>query len=292
MSLEVFLPPNLPELWGLLHRKPEALAYNGGTDLLIKIRAGLFQPTSLICLERIQELKVVEEREGRIFLGGGASISQLLSEPLVQDHLPVLARALRVLGSPPIRHMATLAGNIVTASPAGDSLPPLYCLEADVVLISPRGARTVNIKDFITGPGKTELKKNELVHGLLVDQPRGCNIQHFEKLGQRNALAISVVSLAAMIWESDSGEVEDARLAWGSVGPTVIRSEKVENYLIGRRLDKETLEKAASLAREEVRPIEDPRASAWYRREVAGNLVLRLLTSEKKTRADERAGEI
>ena len=277
MSIDVFLPPNLPELWGLLHRHPEAMTYGGGTDLLIKVREGMLKPKTLICLERIQELKVVEEREGRIFIGGGASISILLSEPLIKNELPVLAAALSQLGSPPIRRMATLAGNIVTASPAGDSLPALYCLEADIVAISPRGARTIKIQDFIKGPGRTVLEKNELVSGVLVDRPNEFDIQHFEKLGQRNALAISVVSLASMIRRSGSGRIKEARLAWGSVGPTVIRSRRVEELLIGRRLNRETLLEAAALAREEVKPIEDPRASAWYRKEVSGNLVLRLL---------------
>jgi CO/xanthine dehydrogenase FAD-binding subunit len=210
-------------------------------------------------------------------------LTELLQSPLIRKHFPVLIDGLKVLGSPPIRNMGTIGGNIVTASPAGDTLPPLYVLKAEVELRKGDSSRRVAIKDFLKGPGETLLAPGEVLTGIFVRKQADLNLHHYEKVGQRKALAIAVVSLAALLRVSDRGMVKEARLAWGSVAPIVITSAEVEAILIGNRLSRQVLEKAARLVQTIVKPIDDLRASADYRRQVAGNLLLRLGLKHGKT---------
>lgn len=273
---KVFLPRTLAECWTILDAAPDARLYNGGTDLLVQMRAGERNPSSLVCLERIADLQGVREQDGRLWLGAGATHAELMSHALVRRDYPVLFQAVKTLGSPLIRNMGTLGGNICTASPAGDTLPPLYVLGAEVELRARRSIRRIPLCTFITGPGQTQMAKGEILTGILVGKPEGFNVQHFEKIGQRRAMACSIASLAALLRLSSAGRIESARLAWGSVGPTVMAAPDAEAALIGERLSRAALEKAAVLARRAVSPIDDIRASAAYRRQVAGNLLLRL----------------
>jgi xanthine dehydrogenase FAD-binding subunit len=246
----------------------------GGTDLLVRKRGTV--PTLVACLDRIESLYGVSEEDGLIRLGAGETHASLLRHPLVRGRLPVLAGALAVLGSPLIRNMGTLGGNIVTASPAGDTLAPLCALDAQIELACKRGTRRVLLADFINGPGMVRLEPGEIVSAVLVSPPEASALQHFEKVGRRKALAISVVSLAAVIFTDSDGVVVDARLALGSVGPTVIRCLNAEKILTGQRLAREVLLAAGQAVRMEISPMDDLRASASYRRDVAGNLLLRL----------------
>jgi CO/xanthine dehydrogenase FAD-binding subunit len=212
-----------------------------------------------------------------LVIGAATSMTQLLENPVICRHLPVLSQALRVLGSPLIRHAATLGGNICTASPAGDTLPPLFVLDAVLELRSARCVRQVPIAEFIRGPGKTILEPGEILAAVEVPKPSAFNRHHFEKVGRRKALACSVASLAALLAVSDEGLVETVRLAWGSVGPTVVTSPQVEGILTGKRLEAASLQEAAKAAEAAVSPIDDLRAGAAYRRRVAGNLLFRFL---------------
>jgi xanthine dehydrogenase FAD-binding subunit len=275
----VHLPLNLSELLAARAGHPQALVYAGGTDLLVRLRRQEPANRQMICLERVAELQEIRQSGDEIFIGAAATVQQVLDNPLIQENCPVLIKALSHLGSPPIRHMATLGGNLVTASPAGDSLPALYCLDARVEIASASGSRRVAVSDFIQGPGKVDLLAEEVVTGIILPARPGYNLQHFEKVGKRKALAISVASLAACLSLSPEGRVTDARLAWGSVGPTVVTCPPAEQALQGRTLDEPTLLSVAALAREAVRPIDDLRATAGYRRQVAGNLVLRLMAN-------------
>ncbi|MCX5805616.1 MAG: FAD binding domain-containing protein [Proteobacteria bacterium] len=272
-----FLPETYDEVWHMLEGKPDALLYAGGTDLLVKLRAShTLHNTALVCLERIEELKNVYESAGQLFIGACCTHSQLLLNPIIQQKFPVLIKALKSLGSPPIRNMGTIGGNICTASPAGDTLPPLYVLDAEVEIRSESQSRRIPIKDFIIGPGKTALKKGEILYGLWLESNNNYNIHHYEKVGQRRSLAISIASLAALLKTNETGIVKKARFAWGSVGPTVVTSEDAEASLIGKPLTEETLKALIPFIEKALTPIDDIRASAAYRRVVAGNLLLRI----------------
>ncbi|KMY66507.1 molybdopterin dehydrogenase [Desulfocarbo indianensis] len=272
----VALPRDLGELWQEMDRAPQAMLYAGGTDLLVRRRSRPQPESPLICLERVEELKRLELRGDQIYLGAGCTHSRLLASDLVRQRLPILARALAVLGSPLVRNMGTLGGNLATASPAGDTLPPLYALGAWVELASPCRVKRLPLCDFILGPGRTALRPGEIILGVAVPVPLQGARHHFEKVGQRAALAISIASLAALIETEASGLVRRAHLAWGSLGPRVVTCPAAEQALEGGGLNRESLSRAARLAREAVSPIDDQRASAAYRRRVAGNLLLRL----------------
>ena len=279
---KVLLPHTPEELWEVLRAEPQAAVYAGGTDLLVNLRQGLVDPSCLVCLERIEELKGVQEFGHEVFIGACSTHAYLLANPIIRSNFPVLTRALELLGSPPIRNMGTIGGNICTASPAADSLPPLYVLEAEVEIRSKNTSRRMSLKEFILGPGKTSLQSGEIVSGIWVKKAPGYNLHHFEKVGQRKALAISIASLAGLLRASEKGVIEEARFAWGSVGPTIITSPEVEKALVGNRLSRPILEKAACLARSAVDPIDDIRASGEYRRLVSGNLMVRLLTPQRE----------
>ncbi len=270
------LPRTLEELWSLLLKEKRCGLYGGGTDLFVRARSGWALPETLICLERIEEMRVVREEGDHLFIGGAATHTAILSTPAVRHHVSVLVRALLTLGSPPVRNMATIGGNICTASPAGDALPALYVLQAEVELRSPGSSRVMAVDRFISGPGTTALQPYEILYGVRIGKDQGFGVHHFEKVGQRKALAISVASMAALVALSPAGTIEAIRLAWGSVAPTVVRAPRLEDWLRDRPLDRETLSEAAPFVDEVIAPIDDIRASAEYRRQVAANLLLRL----------------
>ncbi len=273
---EVFLPRNLEDVWDAWDRFPTAALYAGGTDLLVRLRAGLVDPPALICLERVKELKGVRDEGEAVFVGAGTTHAELLKDQTINSHFPVLVQALRVLAGPPVRHMGTIGGNVVNASPAGDTLPPLTVLNALVEVRSKIGVQRIPISRFITGPGRVRLKPGELAAGLWIRKLSGPWLHHYEKVGLRNAQACSVASLAAIIRTNAKGIVGEARLAWGSVGPKVVVCPKAEAALKGGPLSVETLQPLQPFVQEAISPMDDLRASAAYRRQVAGSLLLRL----------------
>ncbi|MUM77338.1 xanthine dehydrogenase family protein subunit M [Pseudodesulfovibrio sp. F-1] len=277
--MPLLLPTGLNEVLDLLAEHPEARVLAGGTDLLVRLRACGASPGTIVSLERVAGLGRIEALETAtgpaVRIGATATMTDLLRSDTVHQRLPLLHRAASAFAAPTVRNAATLGGNICTASPAADTLPALLVMNASVELASRRGARILPIPHFVLGPGRTALEPGEVLSGVVVPVPRGFTFHHFEKVGQRRAMAIAVVSLAAMLAVED-GRIREARLAWGSVGPTVIRSPEAEAILRGGRLTLSALAEAARAARRAVAPISDIRASADYRRQVAGNLLLRL----------------
>ena len=273
------LPRNLPEFFSCLAAEPQASVFAGGTDLFVHLRTGGKRPPLLIGLERIAEIQGVREVASGLWIGAGTPHSRLLADPLIRMRLPILARALATLGSPPIRNMGTIGGNLCTASPAGDALPPLFVLDAEVELLSTDGVRRLPITAFIRGPGVTALLPGEILSGIRIPSPPARAHHLFEKVGQRKSLACTIASLAALLTLSPAGTIETIRLAWGSVAPSVWTSGAVEAALRGRPLTPAGLDEAARAVRTGVSPITDGRATADYRRTVAGNLLLRLSRS-------------
>ena len=277
LARPVFLPGTLEELWALQNDHPAARVFAGGTDLLVWRRQGRIEATPLICLERIEALHGITVEGSEVRIGAAETHAGLLEHPVIGELFPVLTMALASLGSPHIRRMGTIGGNIVTASPAGDCLSPLTVLEAGVELISPSGSRTLPLTAFITGPGRTALAPGEILTAVRLPRPPAGAFQHFEKVGLRAAMACAVASLAALLELAADGTIASVRLAWGSVGPTVVRAPAVEEALTGKPLTRKTLTAVIPLIQQAIAPIDDLRASAAYRRTVAGNLLLRLL---------------
>lgn len=265
-------PRSLKEALRYLEEGGRPLA--GGTDLLVAIRKGQEKPELLVYVGELPELRVLRESPEGLEIGAALTHAELLAHPAT-ERFPILRAVLRTLGSPAIRAMGTLGGNLVTASPAGDSLVALYLLEARVRLVGPRGERELPVPEFIVGPRKTALERGELVRSVFLPYPEGNPRSFFRKVGRRRALLIAVASLGALVWVRD-GRVERARLALGSVAPTVLRPREVEEALVGRPLAPAAWEDLVPVLSAATQPISDLRATAEYRRKVAGRLLLSL----------------
>lgn len=273
--MQVLFPQSLAELHILRQEIPDGRILAGGTDLLVKLRHTRKKPPALFALERVGELGEVTISDTEITIGAAVTLQRLLECDTVKTEFSALFRAVETLASPPVRHGATLAGNVCTASPAGDSVPPLVVFGATIEISSPSGCRRISLADFIRGPGMTVLQPSEVVTAVRIRRPSSPRQSVFHKVGKRRAMAIAVASMAALLEEDEPGG-RRIRLAWGSVGPTVITSPTIERLLEERGFDNSALCEAGQLLADIVRPIDDVRASAEYRRRLAANLLLRL----------------
>ena len=274
-----FSPDRLEDALTLLDAHPDARLIAGGTDLLVRLRREA-SDAMLISLDRVAALLGIEEVDedgAMLAIGATTRIDELARSPLLADRAPLLQRAARGFAAPAIRNMATIGGNLCTASPAGDCLPPLYALGAQVELVSLAGRRRLPIADFILGPGRSALARGEIVARVLLPARDRFAWQAYEKIGRRQSLAISVVSFAGLLQLDDERRVTAAHFAWGAVGPTVVSAPELADWLVGRELDQALIDAAVDRARAAVCPIDDLRASAAYRRALAGNLLRRFL---------------
>ncbi|MCR4433410.1 MAG: xanthine dehydrogenase family protein subunit M [Caldiserica bacterium] len=277
-DFKYFRPRTLKEALSILTQE-RAKVLAGGTDLLVKMKDGLLRPESVMDISFLEELKFIREEEGMVTIGALATHSMLERSPIINTKAPHLAEASRSIGSPQIRNVATIGGNIVNASPAGDSLPPLYTLEAELLLESEKGSRIVAIEEFFTGPGQSIIEPHELLTAIRFKAPRGELLTFFQKLGQRKALAISKVSVAFLATcAADKKFLRKVRIALGAVAPTVIRAREVESFLENGSINEEMVDLAAKLCSEEARPISDIRSTLVYRKKVTGELLKRGLS--------------
>lgn len=247
-----------------------ALPVAGGTDLYVRLRRETDEP-DLVGLERIPGLGCIEMTEDCLSVGGGVTWQQVIDSPEVFRTAPLLVLAARQVGGPAIRHMGTVGGNLCTASPAGDGLAALWALEAEVELVSREGSRVLPLEEFVKGPGITALKKGELLKTVRVSPTSGLS-PFFHKVGKRKALAIGVGSLAAL-WCSEGGKLRNVRLVFGSMGPRPVRALEAEALLEGAVPEEKAFRAVAEICCRTVNPIDDVRASAQYRRRLAGGLV-------------------
>jgi CO/xanthine dehydrogenase FAD-binding subunit len=219
--------------------------------------------------------------DGAIRIGALATVAELMESDVVRARLPVLVEAGDHFASAQLRNAATIGGNICNASPAGDLLVPLLVVDAEVELVAEaEGAlvtRRLPLADFFTGPGKTRRASTELLATVRVPLPASGHIARFVKFGTRPALDISAISIGVAGVLRDRA-LTGVRVAFGAVAPTPMRGRETEAALEARPLTADGIAAAAAVARAEVRPISDVRASDWYRRELVGNLMRRVLT--------------
>jgi CO/xanthine dehydrogenase FAD-binding subunit len=256
----------------------DALLFAGGTDVLPQTRSGkrTFKP-ALVNLRRVEELRGIE-REGRLLrLGALTTVTEIVDSDLLKTTAPVLVEAASRFAGSQIRNAATLGGNLANASPAGDLIPPLLVLDAEVELFSgARGKRRLPLSEFFLGPGRTRLERDEVLTGVRFESPGERFRAAFWKFGARPSMDIAVVSVAFGC-ERENGTIAKARFAFGASAPIPLRGRRTEQAVGGRALDEETVASARRIAREEIQPISDVRGSAWYRRELVGVLTERIL---------------
>jgi len=250
----------------------------GGTDLMLELERSLRPGVdTLVDVTRIPGLDAITlDEEGVIHLGPLVTHNHCVASALIRERAAPLAEAAWQVGSPQIRNRGTVAGNLITASPANDTITPLMALDARLTLASARGARVVPLREFYTGVRRTVMQPDELLVDIAFPALRPGQKGVFLKLGLRRAQAIAVVN-AAVVLTLESGAVRQAAITLGAVAPTIIHARRAEAYLARRSLEAETVEMAARLAQEAATPIDDVRASAAYRREMTRILVLRAL---------------
>ena len=280
MWQEYYFAASVGDAVGTLTRHgDQARLVAGGTDLLVELRNGGVPPRLLVDITRIPELKEIHRADGRIALGAGVTFAQIMASPLLRAQALPLVEAASSVGSPQIRHLGTLGGNIATASPAGNSLPALMALDARLTLAGPHGRRELPLDECLVGVKCTALAPDELIEKItfpaMGPETRGA----FLKLGLRKAMTISVVNVAVVV-RMDGERVADARIALGAVAPTVVRAHDAEESLVGRPLSDGAIARAGELAMAAAHPIDDIRGSAAYRREMVGVLVRRALRRE------------
>ncbi|MBK8834914.1 MAG: FAD binding domain-containing protein [Anaerolineae bacterium] len=278
MWTDYLAPASLDEaLEALAARAPNARLIAGGTDLLIELDLGVRAPCALIDISRLPGLDGISIDAGIVHLGPLVTHAQVVADPRLRTAAAPLALACREIGAPQIRNRGTVAGNLITASPANDSITALMALDAEVTLRSVQGQRVVALRDFYTGVRKTVMRPDEMLTDIafaaLAEDERGAWI----KLGLRRAQAISLVNTAVTIARDSAGRITRARIALGAVTPTIVRVPEAEAALVGGRLGDAAIAAAAKLARAAAHPISDVRASAEYRLDMVGVLVARAL---------------
>jgi len=264
-AVQILAPDTWEEALALKAELPEALPIAGGTDVMVELNFDRVRPQAMLDLTRVPELGEWGPENGRLRVGAGVSYTRIIDE--LGDRLPSLAVASRTVGSPQIRNRGTVGGNLGTASPAGDGLPPLYVAGAEVELASVGGVRRVAIDEFITGPKRTCAREDELISAFVL--PAASGAQQFAKIGTRNAMVIAVCSVALAIWP----ERRAVRVCIGSAGPTPLRAPEAE-ALAEAGLDWDGLGPAddavtaqfGELVAAAAQPIDDVRGSAAYRR--------------------------
>lgn len=271
--MEVYSPETLDEALLILNERKEGIyILSGGTDLVIQIKERVVRPRALLDLSRIKSLRFVREDGDFLRIGGGTRIRELFSSDLIKDHATPLWEAARAFGSPQIKNLATIGGNIANASPVGDTLPPLFVLDASIKLKSLKGVREVEIEDFPIAPGKSIIKDNEILTEISIRKMREREYGFFYKLGPRQSVTISKVSVAFWADIKDS-HFKDVRIAMGAVAPKVIKAPKAEGYLRGKEIRDEIIKMAAKIAASEAKPITDLRSTRLYRWNMVGALL-------------------
>jgi CO/xanthine dehydrogenase FAD-binding subunit len=278
-KFEFYEPASVTEACGLLNRHPgQARVIAGGTDLLVNMKKKILNPQHLISLMRVAELARLERSNGTLWIGPAVTVSEIAASETVAKDFCALSQGARALGTPLIRNLATIGGNVGSARPAADLPPSLMVYGAELVLAGPSGERRMPIRDFFKGPGLTAAGDDEIVAAIIVKAPTGYAGAGYLNLGVRKSQDCNIVNVASFLELDDKAErITTARIALGSVGPTPLRALKAENVLQGEKPDEQTFEQAAEAATQDCTPILDFRGSAEYRRDMVRVLTRRTL---------------
>jgi len=270
-NFDYIRPASIKDAIAALHEKPEAKLLAGGTNLLVDMKLESRSPSCVIDITQLPDLYGFESTDSGATIGALTSIREIATSKPLWEKYSCLAESAAAFGSTQIMMMGTLGGNIANGSPASDTVPALVVLGASVRLVGPQGERTALVADLLQGPGSIALQPGELIASILVPPPQTGAGTCFLKLSRVRADLAKVSVAVRVVREGD--RIVSARIALGSVGPTVIRAKKASSMLADRPFSKDLILNAARMAAEEIRPMDDVRSTADYRRKAARALV-------------------
>ncbi|QRN86615.1 xanthine dehydrogenase FAD-binding subunit XdhB [Clostridia bacterium] len=272
-------PQNVSQAVSLLDQNPGMVVIAGGTDVLIKMHAGKLQDVSILSLRSIHGLDRIEmTNDGTLHIGPMATFSQINQSSLLNEQIPVLSKAAITMGGPQIRNVATIGGNICNGATSADSASTLFALNAQLYLESVRGTRIVPIEEFYLGPGRVDLKGDEILVDIQIeakDYQGFCG--KYIKFAVRNAMDIATLGVAAVCMVNDEGVIENLRIGLGVAGPTPRRCHDAENYAIGKKVTQEILEEIGRRAMLSTQARTSWRASKEYREHLVKTLSQRAI---------------
>ena len=274
--MEFYSPDSWREALEVKAAHPGAVPIFGGTDVMVDLNFDRERPDVVMDLTRVPELGQWDEEDGRLRVGAGVTYTRIIAE--LSGQLPGLAMASRTVGSPQIRNRGTVGGNLGTASPAGDALPPLYASDAEVELASAGGTHRVPVTEFVTGPKRNALRPEEIIAAVHI--PRAEGPQQYSKIGTRNAMVIAVCAFGLALHP----ERRKVGACLGSAAPTPVRARAAEEFIegvldwdSGVEIEDSALGRFGELVGEAASPITDVRGTAAYRRHAVGVLARRTL---------------
>ncbi len=276
-DVKYFAPATLQEALQLLEEYGAGLSVlAGGTDLVRDMNLEFKVPHGIMWIGRLG-MEYIKDEGDLIRIGGATRMQTAGSSPVLKEKAAAVARAAGKMASPPVRSLATLGGNLVTASPAADPGCALVGLRAEVVLTSAKGQRIVPLESFYTGPKTTVIRPDELLTEILVKPTQAGEGSSYMKIGRRQALTLAVLNAASRVKLDGQGKVEAVSISVGAAAPTLLRIKPAEAMLLGQVLSEEAIQEAGAIAAQEIKPIDDVHGTAWYKRKVAPVLVARTL---------------
>ena len=276
-DVQYFAPSTLRQALQLLGKHGARISVlAGGTDLVRDMNLEFKVPHGIMWIGRLG-MEYIKDEGDLIRIGGATRMQTAGSSPVLKEKAVAVTRAAGKMASPPVRSLATLGGNLVTASPAADPGCALVGLRAEVVLTSAKGQRIVPLESFYTGPKTTVIRPDELLTEILVKPTQAGEGSSYMKIGRRQALTLAVLNAASRVKLDGQGKVEAVSISVGAAAPTLLRIKPAEAMLLGQVLSEEAIQEAGAIAAQEIKPIDDVHGTAWYKRKVAPVLVARTL---------------
>ena len=255
---------------------------SGGTDVLIRVREGKDAGMGLVSIHNIEELKGVKlDNDGNIIIGAGTSFYNITYNEIIQKYVPSLGEAVNTVGGPQVRQTGTIGGNICNGATSADSASTMTALEADIVLEGPNGERTVNIKDFYTGPGKTVRDRCEVCKCFIIKKENYENYYgYYFKYGKRKSLEIATLGCSVLVkLNSSKDTIEDVKIAYGVAAPTPSRAPSAEEFAKGKKLSENFIDEFGEKALSDMKPRDSWRASKEFREQLIKEMAKRSLVN-------------
>ena len=266
----------------LAKEKGRAFVLAGGTDLLVRLRTGFIEPDLVVDIKRIGATRTIDATASGFRIGAAVTGAELGEHAKLKKAWPGVVEAANLIGSKQVQGRCTMTGNLCNASPAADSVPALVAAAAKAVIVGPKGKRTIPVEQVPTGPGKTSLKKGELIESILLPKRPARAGDAYLRFIPRTEMDIAVVGVAVSVTLDAKGTCTDARVSLGAVAPTVLLVPEAAKALVGTKMDKKALDALAAACSAACRPIDDKRGTREFRVKVAGVLARRAAQIARK----------